>query len=118
MAVAGLRYHLSHCFAVPFSVTTVCLHKSLPLSLPSFCSPFGQFRIEAFHNPVHLAAEVRALGVMAHHFDGLLTKRIGDRAFVKPALAKDDGYRMPQTIEGQTGADGARPLKINAQCPP
>jgi hypothetical protein len=63
--------------------------------LPSFCSPFGQFRIEAFHNPVHLAAKVRALGIVARHFDGLLTKRIGDRAFVKPALAKNDRYRMP-----------------------
>jgi hypothetical protein len=55
----------------------------------SFCSPFGQFRIEIFDNPAHLSAKVRALGIMPRHFDGLLPESIGDRAFVATALAQE-----------------------------
>ena len=61
----------------------------------SFCSPFGQFRIEIFDNAAHLSAKVRTVGIVPRHFDCLLAKRVGDRAFVRAALAKDDGYRMP-----------------------
>jgi hypothetical protein len=67
----------------------------------NFCSPFGQFRIEAFHNAAHLSREVRTLGVVPRHFDRLLPERVGDRALIATALAKDDGHGVPQPVKRQ-----------------
>jgi hypothetical protein len=84
----------------------------------NFCSPFGQFRIEAFHNAAHLSREVSSLGVVPHHFDRLLPERVGDRALIATALAKDDGYGVPQPIKRQSRSDAPFLLKENAQRPP
>jgi hypothetical protein len=60
--------------------------------LTIFVRRLAKFRIEAFHNAVHLSREVRTLGVVPRHFDRLLPERVGDRALIATALAKDDGH--------------------------
>jgi RecT family len=61
-------------------------------------APSGHFRIEIFHNAAHLSRKVRALGIVTRHFDGLLTERVGDRPFIRAALAKDDRHGMPEPL--------------------
>ena len=90
----------------------------MSVRVDNFCSPFGQLRVERCDDTAHLSTKIRALGVVAGHFDRFLPQRIGDRPFIATALAKDDGHSVPQAVKRYSGANAPFLLKMDAQGAP